>query len=100
MPVPRLPQLRLPAPDERATLDRMPGSKVPVLRQPFRQGDLLPYWALGTPSRTELYDLAEDPAEERDLCGTPLERDAAEKLRVALREVEAPDDQLARLGLA
>jgi arylsulfatase A-like enzyme len=100
MPVPRLPQLRLPAPDERATLDRMPGSKVPVLRQPFRQGDLLPYWALGVPSRSELYDLAEDPEEQRDLSGTPLERDAAEKLRAALREVEAPDDQLARLGLA
>jgi arylsulfatase A-like enzyme len=100
MPVPRLPQLRLPPPDERATLDRMPGSKVPVLRQPFGPGDLLPYWALGTPSRSELYDLADDPGEERNLCGTPREREAAEKLRAALHEVEAPDDQLVRLGLA
>ena len=100
MPVPRLPQLRLPPPDERATLDRMPGSKVPVLRQPFRPGDLLPYWALGTPSRSELYDLADDPGEERNLCGTPREREAAEKLRAALHEVEAPDDQFVRLGLA
>ncbi len=100
MPVPRLPQLRLPPPDERATLDRMPGSKVPVLRQPFGPGDLLPYWALGTPSRSELYDLADDPGEERNLCGTPREREAAEKLRAALHEVEAPGDQLVRLGLA
>ncbi len=100
MPVPRLPQLRLPPPDDRATLDRMPGSKVPVLRQPFRQGDGLPYWALGTPSRSELYDLADDPGEERDLCGTSLELAAAEKLRAALLEVEAPGDQLERLGLA
>jgi arylsulfatase A-like enzyme len=100
MPVPRLPQLRLPPPDERATLDRMPGSKVPVLRQPFRAGDLLPYWALGASGPSELYDLADDPGEERNLCGTPREREAAEKLRAALREVEAPDDQLLRLGLA
>jgi arylsulfatase A-like enzyme len=100
MPVPRLPQLRLPAPDERARLDRMPGSKVPVLRQPYRQGDLLPYWALGATGPSELYDLANDPGEERNLCGTPREREAAEKLRAALREVEAPDDQWLRLGLA
>jgi arylsulfatase A-like enzyme len=100
MPVPRLPQLRLPPPDERATLDRMPGSKVPVLRQPFRAGDLLPYWALGASGRSELYDLADDPGEERNLCGTLREREAAEKLRAALGEVEAPDDQLLRLGLA
>ncbi|MGH8631371.1 MAG: sulfatase-like hydrolase/transferase, partial [Burkholderiales bacterium] len=43
MPVPSRPELRLPLPDERAVLDRMPGSKVPVIRQPFRAGDLLPF---------------------------------------------------------
>ena len=47
-----------------------------------------------------LFDLANDPHEERDLVGTPAEGDAAEALRAALLEVEAPDDQLARLGLA
>ena len=31
-------QLRMPKPDERAWLDRMPGSKVPVIRQPFQAG--------------------------------------------------------------
>ena len=99
MPVHRLPELRLPLPDERAVLDRMPGSRVPVIRQPFAEGDLLPYWSLGTPPGHQLFDLADDPGEERDLAGTPAEKDLAEKLREALRSVEAPDDQLRRLGL-
>jgi hypothetical protein len=100
MPVHALPQLRLPLPDERAVLDRMPGSKVPVLRQPFVAGDMLPYWAMGVEPRTLLFDLDDDPEEERSLTGTPAERDVAEALRAALVELEAPDDQLARLGLA
>jgi arylsulfatase A-like enzyme len=99
MPVHRLPQLRLPPPDERAVLDRMPGSKVPVIRQPFRAGDLLPFWALGPFRGSRLFDLADDPDEQHDLCGTPRERVAEELLRAALQEVEAPDDQLVRLGL-
>ena len=43
MPVWRFHDLKLPAPDDRATLDKMPGSQVPVIRQPFREGDMLPY---------------------------------------------------------
>ncbi len=100
MPLVRLPDLRLPLPDERARLDRMPGSRVPVIRQPFRAGDLLPYWAATEFSGNHLWDHAEDPDERRDLAGTPRERELAEKLREALRAVEAPGDQLARLGLA
>ena len=99
MPVQRFPQLRLPAPDGRATLARMPGSAIPVLRQPFRAGDALPFWALGAFSGSHLYDLANDPAEERNLAGTPQERRAEEALRAALLEIEAPADQLERLGL-
>lgn len=99
MPVHSLPELRLPAPDERAGLDRMPGSSVPVLRQPFRAGDLLPLWAWGEFSGNHLYDLNEDPGEERNLAGTAAERDAADALRAALQAVEAPRDQFARLGL-
>jgi len=95
----RLPELRLPLPDERAVLDRMPGSRVPVIRQPFREGDLLPYWSLGTPPGNHLWDVAEDPGEARDLAGTPVEKALAEKLRAALHDVEAPDDQSLRLGL-
>ena len=45
MPIPAFPQIRLPRPDGRATLDRMPGTDVPVIRQPFEPGDPLPFWA-------------------------------------------------------
>ena len=100
MPVARLPQLRLPLPDERARLDRMPGSKVPVIRQPFGAGDRLPFWAMGEFSGSHLWNLREDPDENRNLAGTPAEKRAEELLRAALAEIEAPDDQLARLGLS
>jgi hypothetical protein len=97
-PVPR--EALLPLPDERARLERMPGSKVPVIRQPWDAGDRLPYWAVGRFRGDELYEPAEDPREERDLRGGPEERRAAERLRDALHSLEAPDDQLVRLGLA
>ena len=90
----------LPLPDSRAWLDRMPGSTVPVIRQPFREGDLLPFWTLGTPPGNHLWNQLEDPGEEHDLAGTPIEKKLEEKLREALRAVEAPADQLERLGLA
>jgi hypothetical protein len=100
MPVHRLPDLRLPPPDARATLGRMPGSSVPVLRQPFAAGDLQPYWAGAVPPGNLLFDLANDPDEERDRCGEVLEKRAEELLRAALVELEAPPEQLVRLGLA
>jgi arylsulfatase A-like enzyme len=100
MPVHRLPQLALPPPDERAVLDRMPGSSVPVIRQPFRAGDRLPFWAYGGFRGHQLFDLADDPNEDVNRTGTPLEKEMAELLRAALVEVTAPDDQLVRLGLA
>ena len=99
MPIPWLPQLRLPPLDNRASLDRMPGSKVPVIRQPFRQGDVLPYWAVGPFSGNHLYDLRNDPAEGNNLAGSRAERDMADKLREALKQIEAPSDQFVRLGL-
>jgi len=100
MPIHRLPDLRLPLPDDRARLDRMPGSKVPVIRQTFGPGDFLPYWALGPFRGSHLYDLREDPSESRNLVGGAEERRAEELLRAALASVEAPEDQLVRLGLA
>ena len=39
--------MRFPNPDRRATLDFMPGADVPVIRQPFEAGDVLPFWASG-----------------------------------------------------
>jgi arylsulfatase A-like enzyme len=100
MPIHHLPDLRLPVPDDRAVLDRMPGSRIPVIRQPFQEGDLLPFWSMGTPPGNHLWHVAEDPSETRDLAGAPEEKRMAEALRAALAAVEAPADQLERLGLA
>ncbi len=99
MPIPFLPELRLPPPDDRASLDHMPGTKIPVIRQPFRPGDPLRFWAMGHFSGNHLYALEDDPSEERNLAGTRHEHDAADQLREALGEIEAPADQLERLGL-
>jgi hypothetical protein len=74
MPVADVPDLRLPLPDDRAFLNRVPGSTVPVIGQPFRAGDLLPYWAWGGFTGNALYDLGEGPDETRDLSGTAVEK--------------------------
>jgi arylsulfatase A-like enzyme len=100
MPVHVMPDLRLPRPDERAVLDRMPGSTVPVIRQPFRAGDSLPFWALGSFTGNHLYNLRDDPTEEHNLAGSSGEKAAIDKLRATLEAVEAPEDQFLRLGLA
>ncbi len=95
-----MPEYDFPTPDERAWLDRMPGSTIPVIRQPFREGDMLPYWAYGRFSGNHLYDLRSDPGEDENRAGEPREGEAADRLREALKAVDAPDDQFARLGLA
>ena len=102
MPVHRMPELRLPLPDDRARLDRMPGSKVPVIRQPFGAGDRLPFWAMGGFRGNHLYDLRRGSRRRRaNLRGHGAPRSAPRSCcAAALVEVEAPDDQLARLGLA
>jgi arylsulfatase A-like enzyme len=102
MPVHGLEVPLLPLPDDRATLDRMPGSAVPVIRQPFAPGDLLPLFAATTRivGRHHLYDLDVDPDEQENRMGEPaMERELQELLVEALRDVAAPDEQLARLGL-
>jgi len=100
MPVHRLPALRMPLPDARATLAHMPGSSVPVIHQPFAAGDPLPFWAWGEFSGDHLYDLREDPSEIRNLASEGSVRDAADALRAALETVEAPAEQFERLGLS
>ena len=100
MPVWGRPELKLPPPDDRATLDKMPGSRIPVIRQPFTAGDALPFWAMGKFSGNYLFELNEDPHEEHNLTGTKPERDRIEQLRAALIEIEAPRDQFVRLGIA
>jgi arylsulfatase A-like enzyme len=99
MPIHRAPDIRLPRPDDRAWLDRMPGSTVPVIRQPFQPGDLLPFWGYGRFSGNHLFAVDDDPAEEHDLAGSPREKAAADLVREALLSIDAPTEHLDRLGL-
>ena len=91
----------LPPPDERAWLDRMPGSTVPVIRQPFQQGDALPFWVSGGANlgQHHLYDIDVDPEERENRVGEASEAQMQDLLRAALRELDAPTEQLDRLGL-
>jgi arylsulfatase A-like enzyme len=101
MPFPLAPGVRLPNPDSRAYLDFMPGSDIPVLRQPFHEGDMLPYWSLNPPTgEHHLYRLDLDPEENENRKGEDLEDDMIELLRVALKAIEAPQEQFDRLGIA
>ena len=101
MPVPSMPGLRLPDPDRRAYLDFMPGSDIPVIRQPFQQGDLLPFWSMSPQlDAHHLYSIANDPFETHNMLGDPLEKQMLELLHTALTEVEAPREQFDRLGLS
>ena len=99
MPVHAFPDIRLPRPDARAYLDRMPGSEVPVIRQPFAVGDAVPFWAHdGRYVGDQLFDRRDDPLEQEnriDKRGAPLEA-----LREALKSLEAPEEQLERLGIS
>ena len=101
MPVHPLPELRLPRPDDRAELRTMPGTSVPVIVQPFGPGDALPYWALGpAPSETLLFDTSVDPGETENRAGGRDEAELVDGLAGSLHGISAPDDLLARLGLA
>jgi arylsulfatase A-like enzyme len=94
--------MRFPKPDRRAALDFMPGADVPVIRQPFAAGDTVPFWAGGARNvgRHHLYDLDLDPDERENRRDEPGETEMIELLRTALVDVEAPDEQLVRLGIA
>jgi arylsulfatase A-like enzyme len=89
----------LPLPDERAVLARMPGSKVPVIRQLWDESDALPFWAWAKFTGHHLYDTESDPAENENRTGDAEEQRMADLLRHALHEIEAPDEQFTRLGL-
>jgi arylsulfatase A-like enzyme len=90
----------LPDPDDRARLDHVPGSTIPVIRQPFEPGDLLPFWVgRAAVDRHELYDLDVDPDEQENRIGERVEAEMIELLRTGLASVDAPAEQLVRLGL-
>jgi hypothetical protein len=46
-----------------------------------------------------LFDLEEDPTEDNNLVGTRCEEAMLDALRTALGEIDAPTEQLTRLGL-
>jgi arylsulfatase A-like enzyme len=101
MPIPPFPQIRLPRPDGRATLDRMPGTDVPVIRQPFEPGDQLPFWAGHIPpSESYLFDTDADPFEAENQIGTRAESALRDAVATELRSIGAPDDVLERIGVA
>ncbi len=92
----------LPLPDDRASLARMPGSTVPVIKQVWDASDPVPFWAWtkwDEPGAHHLYDTANDPTESENRRNGPDEKRMTEMLREALRTVEAPDEQFRRLGL-
>ena len=102
MPFHPFPRFKLPPPNGDAYLDRMPGSDVPVIRQPvtadFHQGH--PFIGVGQAGEDHhLYDAA-DQAETEDLAGSAREAHYTDLLRHALTEIEAPDEHLVRLGLS
>jgi hypothetical protein len=103
MPIHAFPQIRLPRPDRRASLDFMPGSDVPVIRQPFAEGDDVPFWARMSSFHGDVrFDRRDDPDEERNLLSRgPAQRGSSEMeaLREALLEIEAPAAQMLRLSL-
>lgn len=93
--------VELPPPDDRAFLDRMPGSTVPVIRQPFAQGDAMPFWVSNAiVGQHHLYDVDLDPDERENRVGERAERELQDLLRTALAELDAPTEQLERLGLS
>jgi arylsulfatase A-like enzyme len=74
----------------------LPWTACPVLRlpaeAPLQRGSEL--------ARTMLFDIEEDPGQQRDLTGGRLEESLASRLAEAMRGAEAPAEQFERLGLA
>lgn len=91
----------MPLPDDRAELATMPGTDVPVIRQVWDTDDKVPFWAGGARmvGRHHLYDLGVDPDESENRVGEAREQDMVDLLHTALAELDAPAEQLARLGL-
>ncbi|RLE24333.1 MAG: sulfatase [Actinobacteria bacterium] len=97
------PFMPFPPPDRRARLDFMPGSDIPVIRQPFEADDAVPYWAAAGANNVgnhHLYNIIDDPDETENRRGDPDEAEMIDLLHDALTEVEAPSEQFARLGLS
>lgn len=105
MPIRGLPDLRMPRPDHRAVLKTAPGSDVRAIRQPFDASDMVPFWAMGSFSGDLLFDhqvaaaTGSGAAFDNRTDQTTEVAEMTELLVEALRSIEAPDEQLLRLGL-
>ncbi len=79
----------------------MPGSDVPVIRQPFKPGDRCRTGrSVRERANITCYRLDNDPGETENRLGSQDETDMIELLRVALKTIEAPEEQFDRLGIA
>jgi arylsulfatase A-like enzyme len=96
MPIRAFPDIRLPRPDGRARLEAAPGTTVPVMRQPFDASDRLPFWAGGAFAGDVLYDRFDT---DRPGDGPDAALEMTDLLVEALRSIEAPAEQLVRLGI-
>jgi arylsulfatase A-like enzyme len=98
------PWWRMPRPDDRAELGRfMPRVDMPVGRQRLTGEEMAAIHNIRLDDLAEgslLFDIEADPAEQRNLAGTPAEKDAAARLKARLEAQAAPQEQLERLGLA
>jgi arylsulfatase A-like enzyme len=100
MPIHAYPGLRLPRPDRRASLAYMPGSDIPVIRQPFAAGDNVPFWAnMSNFHGDHYFNRVDDPLEENNRASNDERETGRAALREALREIDAPLAQLERLDL-
>ena len=62
---------------------------------------MLPFWVgRHNPDDHHLYRLDLDPDEQENRAGDALEREMTDMLRTALAEIDAPLEQLVRLGIA
>ena len=89
----------MPPPDDRAFLDRMPGSRIPVIHQPYDVGDPKPFWASRHFSGNHVYDRHADPDELENLAGSALESELSRILYSELSALHVPASQFDRLGL-
>ncbi len=97
------PWWRIPMPDSRMEIgDFLPHAngmivgRMPVEPDYMRTMSIPPE---GVVRDNELYDITEDPTEERNLAGTDLEPQYEALMRDALKEIGAPEEMFVRLGL-
>lgn len=95
------PKLHLPHPDERAVLDRMPGSDIPVIHQLWDARDAAanPLLGYAEDARTSSLFDAQDEDQIEDLGGSTRESQYIELLHQAFEDVNAPPEQFQRMGI-